>query len=158
MMKDKDKTTIIRETMPVYLGAAPKAASLSVSKSMKSNKAKNTKPELLLRKALSAIGVRGYRLNWSKAPGRPDICFPGRKIAIFVNGCFWHRCPTCNLPLPKSNTEFWKNKFIRNTERDKLKETRLRENLWEVRTFWECEIKRNPKTIALEIQNLLRKT
>jgi len=91
---------------------------------MKGNKAKNTKPELLLRKALCSTGIRGYSLNWKKVPGKPDIAFPGKKIAIFVNGCFWHRCPICDLPLPKTNIEFWKNKFIRNVERDRLKTKR----------------------------------
>lgn len=80
---------------------------------MQANKSKNTKPELKVRKALRKAGLSGYRLHWKKAAGRPDICFPGRRVAIFVNGCFWHRCPHCSLPLPKSNVAFWSAKFER---------------------------------------------
>lgn len=138
----KEKKLIMRESMPVYLGAPPKASSKHVTKVMKANKAKDTKPEIQLRKALWAAGLRGYRLNWKKVPGRPDIAFPGRKIAIFVNGCFWHRCPICDLPLPKSNVEFWTNKFTRNVERDQLKRERLEALGWQVFTIWGCQIKK----------------
>ncbi|MEE0262695.1 MAG: NUDIX domain-containing protein, partial [Collinsella sp.] len=72
----------------------------AIKKSMKGNKRANTKPELLVRQRLRAAGLTGYRLEW-KVPGKPDIAFPGRKIAIFVNGCFWHRCPKCNPSQPK---------------------------------------------------------
>ena len=69
---------------------------------MRANRARNTGPELRLRKALREAGLGGYRLNWKKAPGRPDIAYPGRKVAIFVHGCYWHHCPRCypNLPSP----------------------------------------------------------
>ena len=77
----------------------------AIKKSMKGNKRANTKPELLVRQRLRAAGLTGYRLEW-KVPGKPDIAFPGRKIAIFVNGCFWHRCPKCNPSQPKRNVEF----------------------------------------------------
>ena len=90
----------------------------NTTKSMKSNRRKDTKPELVLRRALRDAGFPGYRLQW-KIPGRPDICYPGRKVAIFVNGCFWHRCPYCNLPIPKHNHEYWVEKFYRNQERDR---------------------------------------
>ena len=89
----------------------------AIKKSMKGNKRANTKPELLVRQRLRAAGLTGYRLEW-KVPGKPDIAFPGRKIAIFVNGCFWHRCPKCNPSQPKRNVEFWEAKFRRNIERD----------------------------------------
>ena len=119
---------------------------------MSSNKAKNTKPELKLRKALYADGVRGYRLNWKKVPGRPDIAFPGRKISIFINGCYWHRCPHCELPLPKTNTEFWKEKFDKNIKRDKKKEKELLDLGWTVLVFWECKIKTNIKDCINKIK------
>ena len=77
---------------------SPKPLSESTSKVMSANKAKNTKPEIALRKALWSEGYKGYRLNWKNVPGRPDIAYPGKKIAIFVNGCYWHRCPKCDLP------------------------------------------------------------
>ena len=155
MSRKKTKTNLIREHMSVSLGSPPKASSISVSKSMKSNKSKNTKPEVLLRKKLWSSGIKGYRLNWENAPGRPDICFPGKKIAIFVNGCFWHRCPKCNLPLPKTNTEFWENKFIRNVERDKLKIQRLKNDGWKVLVVWECDIKKNLNQVVDNIKSIL---
>ena len=119
---------------------------------MSSNKAKNTKPELRLRKALYADGIRGYRLNWKKVPGRPDIAFPGRKISIFINGCYWHRCPHCELPLPKTNTEFWKEKFDKNIKRDKKKEKELLDLGWTVLVFWECKINTNIKDCINKIK------
>ena len=119
---------------------------------MSSNKAKNTKPELRLRKALYAEGIRGYRLNWKKAPGRPDIAFPGRKVSIFINGCYWHRCPYCELSLPKTNTDFWKKKFEKNIKRDKKKEKELLDLGWTVLVFWECKIKTNIKDCINKIK------
>ncbi len=125
----------------------------NVSKVMSSNKAKNTKPELTLRKELWHRGLKGYRLNWKKVPGRPDIAFPGKKIAIFVNGCFWHRCPTCNYPLPKHNTEFWNEKFGKNINRDKMKERQLVELGWNVITIWECDLKNR---LGATVENLIK--
>jgi DNA mismatch endonuclease (patch repair protein) len=122
-------------------GRAPIPVNETTSRLMSKNKSKNTKPELILRKEMWRNGVRGYRLHWKKAPGKPDIAFPGRRIAIFVNGCFWHRCPNCEPQMPKSNVEFWKNKFEKNVERDKKKLEQLAENGWQTITIWECQIK-----------------
>jgi len=146
-----------REQMPVRLGPPPKAKSLNVTKSMKGNKAKNTGPELALRKALWGQGIRGYRLNWHKIPGRPDICLPLKKLAIFVNGCFWHRCPYCRLTLPKSNRVFWKRKFRRNKERDRLKRLRLKQYGWKTLTIWECQIKKNKDKTLHRISKSLKR-
>lgn len=101
----------------------------AIKKSMKGNKRVNTKPELLVRQRLRAAGLTGYRLEW-KVPGKPDIAFPGRKIAIFVNGCFWHRCPKCNPSQPKRNVEFWEAKFRRNVERDRAAINALTQMGW----------------------------
>lgn len=124
-------------------GRAPIPKSEAISKVMSANRGKNTKPEILLRKALWAAGLRGYRCNYKKVPGRPDIAFPEKKIAIFVHGCFWHRCPNCNLPLPKSNRAFWKLKFDKNVERDKKKTQGLKKEKWKVLIIWECQINSN---------------
>jgi len=86
-------------------------------------------------------GIKGYRLNWKKAPGRPDIAFVGKKIAIFVNGCYWHRCPYCKPSFPKTHRNFWEQKFSKNKIRDKEKISILRQNGWKVLTVWECQIK-----------------
>ena len=153
--KKQKKKPILREKLSVYLGPPPKASSEHVSKSMKSNRAKGTKPELLFRKALFAAGIRGYRLNWPNIPGSPDIGFVGRKIAIFVNGCYWHRCPKCNLPLPKTNKDFWEKKFLRNIERDKLKRERLQKLGWKVVTIWECEIKKDTTEAVTKVKKAL---
>ena len=134
---------------------SPKPLNESTSKVMSANKAKNTKPELLLRKALWKKGHKGYRLNWKKVPGRPDIAFPGRKLAIFVNGCYWHRCPKCDLPLPKTNTQFWKKKFDNNVKRDKKKEDELLSLDWIVLVFWECDIKSDISVSVDKISKVL---
>lgn len=119
---------------------SPLPSNETVSKIMSHNKAKNTKPELIVRKGLWENGFKGYRLHPKNIPGKPDIAFIGKKIAIFVNGCYWHRCPTCNYPIPKSNSEFWENKFSKNVERDQRKVKELEELGWKVVTIWECEI------------------
>lgn len=115
----------------------------AIKKSMQGNKRANTKPEMLVRQRLRQAGLTGYRLQWKKAPGRPDIAFPGRKIAIFVNGCFWHRCPHCNPSVPKRNVEFWEAKFTRNVARDAKAQAELAEAGWTSIVIWECELKRD---------------
>ncbi len=109
---------------------------------MQANKSKNTKPELKVRSALREAGLGGYRIHWKKAPGSPDICYPGRKLAIFVNGCFWHSCPYCTNHSPKSNVEFWQAKFARNRQRDERDRTQLVAAGWTVLVVWECRLKR----------------
>jgi len=125
------------------------------SKIMSSIKSKNTKPELLLRKGLWNYGIRGYRLHWKKVPGKPDIVFVSKKIAIFVNGCFWHRCPNCNPSAPKHNSEFWATKFKKNIERDLSKSHELKNLGWKVMTIWECELKIDIKKIVDKIHDIL---
>ena len=112
-------------------------------RSMRGNKRADTKPELLVRRHLREAGLTGYRLQWKKAPGRPDIAFPGRRVAIFVNGCFWHRCPHCSPAVPKRNTAFWEAKFRRNVERDRRAVDELERAGWTVITIWECQLKRD---------------
>jgi len=136
-------------------GRAPIPESEVTSRVMSANRPKDTKPELLMRWALRQVGISGYRLHWKNTPGRPDIAYPGRKIAIFVNGCYWHRCPRCNLSLPKSNTEWWRAKFEGNKERDKRKKLALEEVGWKVFVIWECELKDNPLDCALRIKSFI---
>ncbi len=136
---------------------SPKAKSLSVSHVMSANKAKNSKPELILRMLLSSTGVRGYRLHPKGVPGRPDIVFTKKMIAIFVNGCYWHHCPRCDLPLPKHNRSFWKKKFARNRVRDQEKIDLLRKDGWVSIVVWEHEIKRSPSSVAKKVISLLNR-
>ena len=126
------------------------------SKVMRSNKGKNTRPELMVREALREAGFPGYRLNWKGVPGRPDIAYPGRKVAIFINGCFWHSCPHCNLSLPKTHTEFWKQKFERNIERDRRKTNELEALGWTVVTIWECEIKKDLQSVVSRLVEIIQ--
>lgn len=143
--------------MARQLPPSPPAKSPITSKVMKANKGKGTHPELIVRKALWNAGMRGYRVNWKKAPGRPDICFPGRRIAIFVNGCFWHRCPKCSTSLPKTNSAFWKKKFELNVKRDNVKLKALKELGWLTLTIWECETKRDLALVVARISRLLER-
>lgn len=121
---------------------SPPASNYAVHKSMQGNKRANTKPELLVRERLRKAGLTGYRLQW-KAPGHPDIAWPGKRVAIEVRGCFWHRCPHCNPSTPKKNTEYWEAKFARNTERDAENVRKLEETGWRVHVIWECQLKKN---------------
>lgn len=125
---------------------------------MQANKARDTKPELIARQHLRENGFPGYRLNWKGASGRPDIAYPGRRIGLFVHGCFWHRCPHCKLPLPKSNREYWKRKFRLNRARDRRKERNLRDQGWKVFTVWECEVRDRPATALRPLLSALRRS
>ena len=121
---------------------SPPASNYAVHKSMQGNKRANTKPELLVRERLRKAGLTGYRLQW-KVPGHPDIAWPGKRVAIEVRGCFWHRCPHCKPSSPKKNTEYWEAKFARNVERDAENVHKLEEMGWRVHVIWECQLKKN---------------
>jgi DNA mismatch endonuclease (patch repair protein) len=108
---------------------------------MQSNRGKNTNPELVLRRLLRESGFPGYRLHWKQARGRPDIAYPGRRVAIFVNGCFWHQCPRCRLPMPKANADFWAHKLAANVARDAARCSELEAAGWTVVTVWECDLR-----------------
>lgn len=135
---------------------SPTPLNETVSRYMRKNKSKDTKPELLFRKQLWSDNIRGYRLHWKKAAGKPDIAFPSKRIAVFINGCFWHRCPKCNLKLPKNNAEFWKNKFDRNVERDKEKIAVLEKESWKVLVIWECELKKDKNLQVQRVKEMLK--
>lgn len=111
------------------------------SYNMSQIKAKDTKAEIKLRKALFRNGVRSYRLNY-KLPGKPDLVFPKKKIAVFVDGCFWHKCPQ-HFIMPKTRTDFWNKKIGRNTQRDREVETSLNQLGWIVLRFWEHQIEKD---------------
>ena len=121
---------------------SPPASNYAVHKSMQGNKRANTKPELLVRERLRKARLTGYRLQW-KVPGHPDIAWPGKRVALEVRGCFWHRCPHCNPSTPKKNTEYWEAKFARNVERDADSVRKLEEMGWRVHVIWECQLKKN---------------
>lgn len=116
--------------------------SAATHKSMQGNKRRDTKPEVLVRRMLREMGFPGYRCDWGKAPGRPDVAFVGRKLAIEIRGCFWHRCPTCSLSVPKKNLDYWEAKFARNVERDEQNLAALEEAGWKVLVLWEHQLKK----------------
>ena len=108
---------------------------------MRAVKAKNTKPEITVRRMLHAMGYR-FRLHRRDLPGTPDIVLPGRRKVIQVNGCFWHQHEGCRrATLPGTRMDLWLPKLARNRQRDAEAETRLRTLGWEVATVWECELR-----------------
>lgn len=119
----------------------PAPSSLATRSVMIANIGRGTSPELALRRALRAAGARGYRLNFRAEGVRPDIVFTRQRVAVFVHGCFWHRCPTCRFAVPKSNREFWLAKFRRNRARDRAKSRTLERAGWRVVEVWEHEIR-----------------
>jgi len=114
---------------------------------------KDTKPELVLRKLLWSAGHR-YRLK-SRLPGKPDIVFPRSKVAVFIDGCFWHGCPK-HAVLPKTNRAFWRRKLSRNIQRDQEVNRQLRKMSWRVVRLWEHEVEANPKRCKREVAKRLK--
>src|SRR5271167_5164340 len=112
-------------------------------------KARDTGPELVVRRLLWRLGAR-YRLDRRDLPGRPDIVLPGRKLAIFVHGCFWHGHDCARgARVPKANRDYWLGKVGRNRSRDIASRTALEAGGWRVEAVWECELKDRP---ALEMR------
>ena len=108
-------------------------------------RAKDTRPELVLRRALHAKGFR-YRLHASDLPGKPDIVLPKFGSVIFVHGCFWHGHRNCRIAnSPKTNSEFWQKKFTTNARRDRRSQRRLKLMGWKVIVVWECEVRSKDK-------------
>jgi DNA mismatch endonuclease (patch repair protein) len=114
----------------------------------------NTEPELALRRAVRKLGLVGYRF-YRKLPGAPDMSFGRGKLAIFVDGCFWHRCPACRIPVPR--TPYWTAKIGKNVERDKRVTRELAADGWFVTRFWEHEVLEDPGRCAKNVARILRK-
>ncbi len=108
---------------------------------MRRVRGRDTAPELAVRRILRAAGV-GYRLGGCGLPGRPDVVMKGRRLAIFVHGCFWHGHDCARgSRQPKANADYWIAKIARNRARDATAEAALEEQGWRVLTVWECEMK-----------------
>lgn len=115
---------------------------------------RDTKPELLVRKYLHAVGLR-YRLAPRDLPGKPDIVLPKYRTVVFVHGCFWHRHTGCKYTAtPATNRAFWRRKFRENVERDTRIRSRLRGNGWRVLVVWECEA--NLKRLGRLAQQIIK--
>jgi DNA mismatch endonuclease (patch repair protein) len=136
----------------------PAPSSLATRTVMRANRGRDTSPELTLRGQLWRAGMRGYRTNLRVAGVRPDVVFSRQNLAVFVHGCFWHRCAECALPLPQANRAFWAAKFRRNRQRDRQKRRLLEAEGWSVLEFWAHEIEgvgganRAAKTIARSLR------
>jgi DNA mismatch endonuclease (patch repair protein) len=101
---------------------------------------KDTKPEMVVRRALHKAGFR-FRLHVKDLPGKPDIVLPRYKTAIFIHGCFWHKHDCKYFKWPKTRPEFWKEKINKNVARDKIAIDALTKLGWRAKVIWECQIK-----------------
>lgn len=114
----------------------------------------DTTPELALRRVLHRRGLR-YTLGNKDLPGKPDLVFRRSRVAVFVHGCFWHRHEGCKVAnMPKSNTDFWEQKFARNVARDAKARHRLEEMGWQVEVAWECQL--TPRNITATADRIER--
>ncbi|WP_374533773.1 very short patch repair endonuclease [Phenylobacterium sp.] len=121
---------------------------------MRRVKGRDTSPELKVRRALTALGAR-YRLNRKDLPGSPDIVMAGRRLAIFVHGCFWHGHDCARgSRVPKANREYWTAKVARNVARDARAAADLAAAGWRVETIWECDLK-DAAALTARLQGLL---
>ena len=133
---------------------SPAASGPGVRSSMVGNRSSDTKPELTMREALDTAGLTGFVVH-PDLPGTPDIVFEAAKVAVFVHGCYWHRCPHCSLRIPQRNQEYWVAKFARTQARDKLNARALRAEGWTVVVVWECKLYKNPQRQMSRIRRWL---
>lgn len=119
------------------------------AKCMRSNRSKNTRPEMELRKRLHKEGIR-YRLHNKDLPGSPDLVFPRWNAVAFVHGCFWHG-HTCKREGPKTNSEFWKKKLFQNRQRDQRVRLELEKAGWRQLVVWECALASSNKSSPLQV-------
>ena len=121
---------------------------------MRRVKGKDTSPELKVRKALTALGAR-YRLHRKDLPGSPDIVLPGRRLVLFVHGCFWHGHDCARgSRIPKANRDYWLGKVGRNRARDVASRAALEAAGWQVETLWECDLK-DSAALTARLRHLL---
>lgn len=118
-------------------------------------RAKNTRPEMELRRRLWKAGLR-YRIHGPGLPGRPDIVFNRARVAVFADGCFWHACPR-HLVWPKTRSAFWRGKIESNVHRDSAVNRKLRQMGWVAERLWEHEIEGSPRRAMLKVQRLVRR-
>jgi DNA mismatch endonuclease (patch repair protein) len=128
---------------------------MSRSENMRRIHNKNTVPELAVRRLVWALGFHGYRIHRTDLPGKPDLAWIGRKLAIFVHGCFWHGHGCAEgIRKPKSNQDYWIPKIERNRQRDTGNIAALQAMGWKVLVVWECEIK-NKQFLSNKFQDFL---
>jgi DNA mismatch endonuclease, patch repair protein len=115
---------------------------------------RDTAPERQLRRALHAAGLRGWRCNYSKALGRPDVAWPGLRVAVFVDGAFWHGHPSRHRP--GRSGAYWDNKIERNVARDREVDAKLSSAGWVVIRVWDFEVRRDLERVVVQISDALR--
>lgn len=123
------------------------------SRMMAAVRGRDTGPELLLRQLLREAGLRGYRLHRKDIPGRPDVAWIGRRVAVFVDGAFWHGHPSA-FTQGKSG-KFWDDKIAANVQRDRQNDERLRETGWVVVRIWDFEVERDPVECVKRVRGAL---
>ncbi|MFH5834817.1 very short patch repair endonuclease [Proteiniclasticum sp. C24MP] len=124
------------------------------SRNMSRIRGKNTEPEKYIRRLLYHAGFR-YRIHYRELPGKPDVYLRKYRTVLFINGCFWHRHEGCRYATtPKSNREFWENKFTRNVQRDKDVYDKLQSEGYKVIVIWECTIRKMMKERDFETEIL----
>ena len=125
------------------------------SQVMSNIRSKNTKPELLVRSQLHIAGYR-FRIHQKDLPGKPDIVLPKYKAVVFVHGCFWHLHSGCrDGTVPKTRADYWKNKLLRNKERDKEHMRTLQKLGWRVLRLWECEVEKETDKVLEKLNKFL---
>lgn len=131
--------------------------STEYSQRLSGRQRKNTKPEMLLRRQIHALGGR-YRLQRRVAPRiLADVAFPKEKVAVFVDGCFWHGCPVHGKrQFSGPNAQNWTAKIHRNQERDRRATRHAEKDGWQVLRFWECEVVGNPAAVARKVMRQVR--
>ncbi|MEW5930372.1 MAG: very short patch repair endonuclease [Gemmatimonadota bacterium] len=127
---------------------------MSRSEQMTRIRSKNTKPEMLLRRALWRRGLR-YRIH-TNLLGSPDFAFPGKRVAVFVDGCFWHGCPE-HYVAPKANPEFWRAKVERNLQRDASVDAQLQREGWIVIRVWEHQVRSELEATVAFLTEVVRR-
>lgn len=133
------------------VGDVPVPLNRQVRDQMRRMPRKNTKPEVRLRRELHRRGLR-FRIDYGELPGRPDIALTRAKVAVFIDGCFWHACPV-HGSLPRNNREWWKAKLERNVARDREKDGALRSLGWLPLHYWEHD---DVDEVADEIEEVWR--
>lgn len=133
------------------------ASSRATRATMQANRSRDTKPELAVRRILHAAGLR-YRVAARVEPDvrrTVDVVFTRQRIAVLIDGCFWHGCPE-HWVLPKTNIEYWQEKIDRNTARDRDTDARLAERGWTVLRFWEHEVRADAGAVASAVEHAVR--
>lgn len=136
-----DKVTASSDLAALLLNAMDQLTPSQRSENMSRIRSQDTRPELAVRRFLHKCGFR-YRLHRKDLVGSPDIVLPKHRVVLFVHGCFWHRHVGCaRATTPKTNVQFWQDKFAKTVDRDHRAETALNAQGWDVQVIWECRTK-----------------